>query len=79
MNEPAPSRLCELLDELAVELGPPDEDMVDEALDTVHAVVAAWAPRPAAALMRDRSLVGSRRRGADPAHGPGDEQRADPR
>jgi len=46
MNEPAPSRLCELLDELAVELGPPDEDMVDEALDTVHAVVAAMGAAP---------------------------------
>jgi len=34
-------RLRELLDDLADELGPPDDEMVGEALDTVGALVAA--------------------------------------
>jgi Arc/MetJ family transcription regulator len=37
-------RLRELLAELADELGPPDEDMVGEALDAVRGIVAAGRP-----------------------------------
>lgn len=33
-------RLRELLDDLAEELGPPDEDMVGDAMDTLHALLS---------------------------------------
>jgi hypothetical protein len=45
-------RLRELLDELAAELVPPDDDMVDEALDAARAVVAAAVPARSRAVPR---------------------------
>jgi Arc/MetJ family transcription regulator len=48
-------RLRELLVELADELGPPDEDMVDEALDAVRGIVAASHGRSAGDPGPDRA------------------------